>query len=250
MLSVRVENLNQTLTAIESRGSALPFVKAMAINTVARKLKERVLVEFTQQFDKPTPVTMKSLFTRPADYKKQSDPFAEVLVKDEQLGKIAGRSLATVLGHQFSGGPRIAKRSEQLLRQQRYLESDEFLAPGPDARIDPYGNISRGQMQQILTALRANFDSTKNRSQSRRSRRNATRSGNIFYSSGKPGSGQKHVPRRGIWASDGKGNLRLLLVIIKTPKYKQRIDLDKLYQETAEQHWQDAVNAAWEKAAR
>lgn len=250
MISVRIENLGQLINVIETRANSIPFVKALAINAVAAKVREQVLVEFSQKFDRPTPVTMKGLFTRPADYKKQADPFAEVLVKDVQLGKIVGQSLASIIGHQFSGGQRIPKRSETLLRQNRYLAGDEYIAPGPDAKLDAYGNISRGQMQQIMSALRANFDPYQNRSSSRRSQRNAARAGNIFYSSGKPGTGQTKVPRRGVWARDGRGRLKLLLVIIKTPKYQQRIDMQSISDSVSAQHWDDAVAAAWDKAIK
>lgn len=249
MLSIRIENLSQLTYALSSSAGSLNFVKSLAINTVARHVRAEVLNEFRVKFDRPTPVTMRSLFTRPADYKKQPEPFAEVLVKDDPTGlSKSRRSIAEIIGHQFVGGSRIPKRSEELLRTAGYLRSNEFIAPGPDAKLDPYGNVSRGQMQQILSALRAQFDPYSNRTSSERSRRNARRAGNIFYSDGRPVVGRKKTVRRGIWASDRRGDLKLLLVIIPSPGYQRLIDMQSIGDRVCAREWPAAVEAAWQKA--
>ena len=222
----------------------LPFATAQALTQTAQAGQAAVRQEMTRVFDRPTPYILDSTFIKPAT---KTNLEAHVYLKD-----IAGKAIAPAkaIGHEVTGGGRAWKRSEGALRNAGLMGANENAVPGQAAKLDAYGNISRGQMQQIMSALRANFDPYQNRSSSRRSQRNASRAGNIFYSSGRPGTGQTKVPRRGVWARDVRGRLKLLLVIIKTPKYKQRIDLQSISDSVSAQHWDDAVAAAWDKAIK
>jgi hypothetical protein len=92
-----------------------------------------------------------------------------------------------------------------------------MLAPGSGAKLDQYGNMNRGQLQQILSQLRAGFDSLSWQSQSKRSRRNVKRAGRIFWSRG------GHLAR-GAWLAQGR-TVTPLLVAVSSARYRLRIDL-------------------------
>lgn len=206
----------------------VPYATRQALNVTAEQVRTAVYDAMRTNFDRPTPTTLKSLYIR---YAKKTDLSAEVFVKDRGLGKNnAGDpndqaeqgSMAQILRHEFTGGQRIAKRIEQAFRAHGYLRAGEYLAPGPDAKMDRYGNMSRGQVSQIYTALRLNFDVSKNPTGSRRSQRHAVAAGRLFWSLGPP---LNQAVRRGLWATDGKHHLKLILVPIPRAVYRQRIDL-------------------------
>ena len=52
-------------------------------------------------------------------------------------------------------GPRVDKASERNLRARGILPAGMFVVPAEGARLDQYGNMSRGQMIQILSGLGA-----------------------------------------------------------------------------------------------
>lgn len=205
----------------------VPFATRQAINATANKVRTVTYGAMRANFDRPTPNTLKSLFIR---YASLTDLAAEVFVKDKSIGgnqasiedSDAQGSMAQILGHQFSGGIRVFKTIEKAFAANGYLKGGEYIAPGPDAKLDAYGNMSRGQVQQIYTALRLHFDVANNATGSRRSRRNALAAGRLFWSMGPP---LNKTLRRGLWGVDGRGNPKLILVPISKAVYRQRIDM-------------------------
>ena len=237
MIKVEVRGLGVALDALAGMERQIPFATALACNLLARDVKDAVRQDMATQFDRPKPVTLNSLRT---DAATKARPFAVVKVKDDPLGKAFNGGMAEILGHQFAGGQRVAKLSERALRRDGYLKEGEFIAPGPDARLDQFGNISSGQVQQIMAALRAFFDPYQNATESRRSKRNAAKAGRIFWSDG--GKGR---PRRGCWASDARGNLKLLLVAIPRATYRRRIFMDVTAGKVAAAKWEQRFAEAW-----
>ncbi len=237
MIKVEVRGLGVALDALAGMERQIPFATALACNLLARDVKDAVRQDMATQFDRPKPVTLNSLRT---DAATKARPFAVVKVKDDPLGKAFNGGMAEILGHQFAGRQRVAKRSELALRRMGYLKEGEFIAPGPDARLDQFGNISSGQVQQIMAALRAFFDPYQNATESKRSKRNAAKAGRIFWSDG--GKGR---PRRGCWASDARGNLKLLLVAIPRATYRRRICMDVAAGKVAAAKWEQRFAKAW-----
>lgn len=242
MINVEVRGLGVALDALAGMERQIPFATALASNLLARDVKDAVRQDMATQFDRPKPVTLNSLRT---DAATKARPFAVVKVKDDPLGKAFNGGMAEILGHQFAGGQRVAKRSELALRRMGYLKEGEFIAPGPDARLDQFGNISSGQVQQIMAALRAFFDPYQNATESRRSKRNAAKAGRIFWSDG---GNRKGSVRRGCWASDARGNLKLLLVAIPRATYRRRILMDVTAGKVAAAKWEQRFAEAWARA--
>ncbi|HRD87802.1 MAG TPA: hypothetical protein PK752_06000 [Accumulibacter sp.] len=240
MIKVEVRGLGVALDALAGMERQIPFATALACNLLARDVKDAVRQDMATQFDRPKPVTLNSLRTEAAT---KARPFAVVKVKDEPLGKHINGGMAEIIGHQFAGGQRVAKLSERALRRDGYLKEGEFIAPGPDARLDQYGNISSGQIQQIMAALRLFLDPYQNQTSSKRSKRNAAKAGRIFWSDG--GKGR---PRRGCWASDARGNLKLLLVAIPRATYRRRIVMDVTAGKVAAAKWEQRFAEAWARA--
>lgn len=238
-IGVQITGLEPALVLLSNQARQLPFATALALNATARGVKAAGVESMRREFDRPKPITLNSLYIKPATKARQQ---AEVYVKDDVLGKGASGGMAQVLGHQFSGGQRTRKRLEMHMQRMGYISAAEYVAPGPDARLDAYGNISTGQIQQLMTALRLHWDTYNNATRSKRSERNAKAAGRLFWSDGTRGK------RRGVWGSDAKHNLLLILVVIPTPHYKRRIFLDRLASEVVARDWSSNFAAALTRA--
>jgi hypothetical protein len=211
-------------------GRQVPYAVARTLTQLAQGAKAATEAEMRARFDRPTPWTMRSLFYVPAD--KRAHPIASrVWLKDDR-GRKSPRS---VIGHQFLGGDRNVKGIEYLLRRIGLLGGSEYVAPGAGARLDAYGNLSRGQVVQITSQLRLGADAAAWSSKSARSKRAVARAGAMFFSRG-PGQWQgagswlhgraQHLPR-GVYMRTA-GGVRPILAVIRKPHYRQRINLQKI----------------------
>ena len=240
-LSVRLEGFDALAASLGDQARQIPFAASLALNATARSVRTATLAEMAAQFDRPTPLVMKSLFIAPATKAKLQ---AAVYLEDREIGGKNSRSMAEILGHQFAGGTRLRKRMENAFTAAGLISLGEYLVPGPDAKLDQYGNLSRGQAQQIYAALRLFRDPYQNATQSPRSQRHAKAAGRIFWSDGK-GANKR---RRGLWATDGRGFPKLLMLVIPTPVYRRRIDMDRLAADIVDRDFPANFDAALKKA--
>ena len=125
--------------------------------------------EMERVFDRPTPWIKKELrFTqagldlegktpaelaklrniqgRPAKHKSES-----ITIGFSWDGNKQGVTAEDVLMAEIYGGPRKLKRFESALQRIGVLPRGMFIVPGPAARIDAYGNMAVGQINQILS---------------------------------------------------------------------------------------------------
>lgn len=191
------------------------FAASKAINVVAKTVQESVRREMQNKFDRPTPFTLNSTFIKYANRQKLS---AMVYIKDRELAK--SKSLAESIGHQFAGNRRMRKRLEYWLSRAGFISSDEYVVPGAGAKLDQYGNMSRGQIQQILSQLRAGPDAASYRSGSARSRASRAAAGYFWSRGGKLARG---VYQRFNFAAGGA--VKPVLIVVKAPLYRQLIDM-------------------------
>ncbi len=240
-ISVRLEGFSALAASLGEQARQIPFAASQALNATARSVRTATLAEMAANFDRPTPLVMKSLFITPATKAKLQ---ASVYLKDREIGGKNIRSMAEIIGHQFAGGTRLRKRMENAFTDAGLIGIGEYLVPGPDAKLDQYGNLSRGQTQQIYAALRLFRDPYQNATQSARSRRNAKAAGRIHWSDGK---GANKL-RRGLWATDARGFPKLLLLAIPTPVYRRRIDMDKQVAAIVASEFDAHFDAALKKA--
>ncbi|QLQ25245.1 MAG: hypothetical protein HZT41_10545 [Dechloromonas sp.] len=179
MLNVKA-NIDGVIKALGKLEKQTTKATAIALTKTAKHAQRMMYDEFKGQFDRPTPLVMKSLFIEPATKDNLS---SRVYMKDRALGGKNMRSMSELLAHHFTGGRRVSKAFEDLLRRNNYLAAGELVVPGSAAKLDGYGNINRGQIVQIISQLgiaRPGFDSTPTKS--KRSRRNVARAGVIFWS--------------------------------------------------------------------
>jgi hypothetical protein len=104
-------------------------------------------------------------------------------VKDEAAKAVPASKW---LAPEIYGGQRNAKRFELRLRHAGILGANQYAIPGTAAKLDAYGNMSRGQIVAILSDLQAHFDPKANstaKSRKSRERRNSRKgkSGGVYF---------------------------------------------------------------------
>lgn len=118
----------------------VPYATAKALTATAQAVKKDLQNEMRQVFDRPTPYTLNSIYVKAA---RKTDLTARVWLKDG----------AGYLHPQIFGGRRTIKNFERALQSRGLLPSGMYAVPGSAAKLDQYGNMSKGQLMQILSAL-------------------------------------------------------------------------------------------------
>jgi hypothetical protein len=241
MINIKVQtSFADTLTFLNDvERRQLPFATAKALTLTAKIAEKEIYGEMAKQFDRPTPMTMRSLRTKPAT---KQDLTARVFLKGVELGGKNPNSMFEIIGHQFEGGTRNRKRIEQLFTSYGLISSSEYLVPGEGARLDRYGNISRGQLQQIVSQLGISRDAAQNSTRSARSARNVKKAGAMFWSRG------DHLPR-GVWVRQG-AFVKPVLLVARTPHYRQRIDMERVGEDVTRREFQGVFDKTLNDALR
>lgn len=244
MITIKVDGLDRVQRYVGNMEKQARFALAVALTRTAEDVKMATYDHFRQVFDRPTPMTMKSLYKKSAT---KTTLEAMVYMKDQSIGGKNPRSMAEILGHQFTGGSRERKALEYLLIQNGFMNPGEFAVPGSAAKLDAYGNMNRGQIQQIISQLkirRLGFDQAS--TNSKRSKRNQARAGLIFWSYGKGGSrvplidkatgieygyrgGSASHLAKGAWMRTGV-SVKPLLIVVRSVQYRRRINWERIAQ--------------------
>ena len=238
MLSVK-SNIDEVLRFTDRFNRNFPFAVALALTRTAQDVQREVYDEQRDEFDRPTPYTMNDLFIKKAT---KNNLVAEVAVKDRLYSKTT-RSPEDILGHQFlGGGKRKRKAIEVYATQAGLIGPSEYLVPSDYAKLDAYGNMSRGQVAQIMSQLRLGIDLYQYASKSKRSM--AKRRGvGYFWSRG------GHLAR-GVWKRDGRYDVVPVLMVAGSVSYTARINVSRVGERVTAAKFAGHLRAAWEQALR
>lgn len=138
MITLDIKGVTDLQIAIKQYPARARKACAIALSMTAKHdIKPRIQAEMKQVFDRPTPYTLNSLRIK---YAQVNDLSAEVWFKEpDRMGQ-------HYLVPQVEGGPRKLKGFERALGNKKF-------APGSGARLNQYGNISPGQIKQLLSVL-------------------------------------------------------------------------------------------------
>ena len=257
MITVSVDTNETTRWLNDVQRKHIPFATALALTRTAKAAEAAGYDEFRRVFDRPTPYTMKSLRTKTAT---KRDLTAMVYMKDRYIGGGQNVGSDEILGHHFGGGVRTRKRIEYVLQRNGFISGSEYVVPGGAAKLDKYGNMSRGQIIQILSQIGVkNQGSDSTPTGSKRSKRNVAKAGTIFWSHGSKGritvvdkstgiaygyrGGNASKLPKGAWIRMGR-TVKPILMVVNRVSYRKRIDLLKIVQKTVDTQYASQFDAA------
>lgn len=245
MLNVKFEHdfakVNARIDAMAKQ--QMPFAASKAINGTTALAVAAVKSEMQRVFDRPTPWALASIGRTTSTKDRLS---AEVFVKDEGYKTIAPKK---ALGHEFGGGARAFKKFEGALLRIGLMAPGEIAVPAAGAQLDSYGNMSRGQIVQILAyfqafaeqGYRANM-TTKTKTRLAAGKKKAFGTAYFFR---RDGAG------RGIWArytfSSGS-SIKPVLLFTRAASYRRLIELPRIVQETADREFGPQFSQAFASA--
>lgn len=232
-----------------------------ALNWTAADAQVEVQNEMRKVFDRPTPYTIRGVGVWRA---KAGDLVARVGLKD---GAGKGTPASRFLAPQVYGGERGMKRFEKALERIGALPSGWRVVPAQGAQMDAYGNMSRGQIVQILAALqafgeqgyKANMDAKGRARLARGSKRSYGRVYFVSHGRGwRHGTGSwkhgrnQHLPA-GVWMrqSGGLGTaLRPVLIFVKSTTYRPRLSFHKVVTDYARREFGTKFERAMRRQLR
>lgn len=231
--SIRADDLDDAVASLRRLGEGLANrALADALNHTANQARQALRAEMSSVFDRPTPFTLNAvrIFTA-----KPSNLQSALWVKDEKDGASGGQAPEAWVAPQVFGGQRKYRRSEQMLRDKGILPPGMFIVPGAGARLDQYGNMSRGQMIQVLSGLSA-FNVAGFNANASGSRRSVKKGHALAFFVMKRGK----VPI-GIAERRGK-QVAMVLAFVKQPTYRPRFDFHGVVRRVAENDAQLEAN--------
>lgn len=136
-IDIRFDTSQITRQLTDLQRKQIPFATALALTRLAEAVKDEMPGELSRVLDRPRPFTTKNaIYTQRAT---KSRLYAVVGFK-----RIQARYLEALI----EGGRRELKGSEQ-----RFLGRP--IVPGPDIRLDAYGNVPRATLVRILRAAQS-----------------------------------------------------------------------------------------------
>lgn len=200
---------------------------------------------------RPTPYTVRALkYTRAQADRLVAHVGFDVEARQDITGAVTGytRTLGTPASNYMApnvdGGNRRQKRFELALQAKGAMPKGWSAVPGAGARLDAYGNMSRGQIAQIISQLGTNLLSGyENTPQSIKAKRAGQRRAGGQFVAVLPGSKSRLAP--GVYQRETIGsNLTPVLIYVSRPQYSKRWDFYGVMQQVVDQRLSANVEQA------
>ena len=140
-----IARVEKRLARVEQR---MEQAVAIALTRTVQSAQKDEIAEMRDVFDRPKPFTLRGTYIQPAKVGKLRA--AVGLAMEGASGRAAGKYLRP----QVFGGQRRLKGYEITLRNAGILPNGYYTVLGEGARQDGYGNIQRGQLNQIFSYFR------------------------------------------------------------------------------------------------
>lgn len=233
--------------AVQALAPQLTRAHIQGINATAKGAAGALVGHMRRVFRNPVPYTLNALRVEEANAGKLE---AGVMIKGKQDAPGAAIPQQSFLRAQILGGARRFKRFELLLWRRGLLERGFYAVPGAGARLDGYGNMSRGQIVELLAYFeafgtppsgRAGRRNSTNKSRAAKAKGTRKRVGKVYFVQPVGAKGLKP----GIWERQvgggrfmGPANSRPVMVVafVKTAAYGKRFNFwEEAERYTAEQ---------------
>jgi hypothetical protein len=247
-MAINVSDAISTLTALARAGEKqVRFATRVALTKTAKKAEAAEVREMRDVFKSPTPFTLSSVFVQPATSTRLE---ATVKLKDASMKAVPA---SKYLAPQIDGGQRGLKRFEKALTGIGVMPVGYRAVPGQGARIDSYGNMSRGQIVQILAFFRAfpemGYKANMTDKSKARLARGSKRAQGFAYFVGTPGD---RLPL-GVYqrVSFARGTaIKPVLLFVRSAVYQSRFDFEYVVNKTVETEFAGEFATAFIDAQR
>jgi hypothetical protein len=153
---------------LRSVAKKMPDAVGKAVRDTLFDVRFALYEEMEDVFDRPTPFIVPKNKKKPG---RRGSLFVEYSIKD-QNGRVYAKDLKGVVGSSLTaeeillphitGQDREHKRFEKALYRIGALPKGWYAVPSEEARLDKYGNLTRGSITQMLSYLQANPDAMQN----------------------------------------------------------------------------------------
>ena len=237
MITLKLDDRDLQVGLSGLSGQKVKWAAKDALDLTAADVLAHVRGRVDAVFDRPTSFTRNAFGMRKAHTERLE---ATVFERPRQ----ANRDYLKV---QEAGGLRPRTGLEELLNSR--LAYDGLITaavPAPFATLDAYGNWSKGERNQALSAVQAQRDATANTTRASR-RRNRKRAG--FFVPGK----DSRLPA-GIWKRDPDGVIYQVLRFTRVvPQYQKRLGFydgaDEVFEMRLPIHLRQQIEARIARAA-
>lgn len=224
MIKIKLEGMNKTLASLQGIEKQVKFAEMVAINRAAFAAREEVQREIGRVFDRATPWVRGGVRVRKAD-KHDTTAYVDL----DFWGNKQGVSVEKILDAEIKGGQRRYKRHEVALQRAGILPAGMYIVPGSAAVLDQYGNMSGGQIVQIISWFRAFGEqgyqanmSDKRRKSLGKDKRNGTKGFVYFALQRQHGKLPPGIYQR---VHFGHGTaVRPVMIFVRRTGYKPRLD--------------------------
>jgi len=252
---------------LEKDWSARTLNKTMAtaLTRTAVIARETLRSEAVRSLDRPTAYTLRGIrMLRPdgsPGIATADNLSIDVRIDDKETKQGPGAPGVSYLWWQINGGAnRQLKRFERALQASGHMPQGWYAMPAAGARIDGYGNISPGQIVQILSQLRSGTEKKGSKRhlargddrKAQNSRRKAYgRAGGQYIAVTKPTKGLKPgiylVAGQDLGARKGyrsQGYVKPVLIFVRSVAYARRYDYFGVGQSVAMRELSGQIEAA------
>ena len=249
-LNIKVLGAAELAKAMDRAASQVPFAAARAINVVLTEARGKVQADMRRVFDRPTPWVINSLRIKHAT---KATMAGELAFKD--INSVT--SSRTMVFPHVDGGRRHRKAMEARLFAAGLLPAGYSVVPGGGAKLDAFGNISRGQVSQLLNVLgtytEAGYNKANDKTRQRLAKGNAKKNVYGFEWWVNPVNGPaKHIPP-GVYQRVRTGfgsSLKPVLVFVREARYRPRMGFEDTVQAWAVKRFPAEFEREFDAAVR
>jgi hypothetical protein len=245
----------ETFRWLDQSSKQVAYASAVALNKVGAQAQSEVVGEMQRVFDRPTAYVLRSLRLIRASAGRV--PLQAVLwFKDKSL---FDNSESMIVPH-IDGGTRKSKPFEIRLQRMGALPRGWFAVPGQGADLDAYGNMSRGQISQMLNVLGAYTEAGYNKANANTiAKLKAGKKGQYGFEyfivppSSKMMTRSGHPLLPGVYkrVTTGFGSsLKPVLIFVNGVKYKRRLDFYGIVQRVVDRDFASEFDASYAEALR
>lgn len=229
----------------------MPYATAVALTRTAKAAKDEVERQLPSLIDRPTAYTLHGFRLYPATKKNL------VAVVDFRVAMGRGTSARDYLAPLVYGGERKLKAFERSLQGTGLMPSGYAAIPGSAAKMDDYGNMSRGQIVQILSYFKAfgeqgysaNMTDKRRQKLSKDNKRTGARG--VTYFIGRPGGNRLPL---GVWQKTNFGaagtSIKPVIIFVAKVAYKQRLDVPGIASRVVRERFNAELSKSMAEAMR